>query len=73
MVDEHLDAIFKPFWQVNAARRTNGGGSGLGLSVVRRLTNLLGGQIKVESVVDAGSVFSVLLPLEAPSGETVPG
>jgi signal transduction histidine kinase len=58
---EHLENIFKPFWQV-AASRGSVGGTGLGLSVVKRLVDLLGGTIRVESVVGDGSVFAVTLP-----------
>jgi signal transduction histidine kinase len=58
---EHLEDIFKPFWQVDPSR-SRSGGTGLGLSVVKRLVDVLGGAVKVESVVGAGSVFVVTLP-----------
>jgi signal transduction histidine kinase len=60
---EHLDRIFEPFWQVNPTQRDRNGGTGLGLSVVRRLVRLLGGQVAVESEVGRGSTFTVRLPL----------
>jgi signal transduction histidine kinase/PAS domain-containing protein len=59
---EHLERIFEPFWQVDPARRAAGGGAGLGLSVVRRLVGLLGGEVYVESEVGCGSCFTVRLP-----------
>jgi signal transduction histidine kinase/PAS domain-containing protein len=65
---EHLDRIFEPFWQVEAGSARTAVGTGLGLSVVRRLVELLGGQISVESVVGDGSTFTVALPPEPPAG-----
>jgi signal transduction histidine kinase len=62
---EHIDRIFEPFWQVDPTQRTRGGGTGLGLSVVRRLVQLLGGAISVRSTVGVGSTFTVTLPRAA--------
>ncbi len=59
---DHLEDIFKPFWQVENTRTANGGGAGLGLSVVQKLVSMLGGEVSVESVPGDGSVFTVLLP-----------
>lgn len=59
---EHLDRIFEPFWQVDPTQRAHGGGTGLGLSVVRGLVKLLGGVISVESEMGVGSTFTVALP-----------
>ena len=58
---EHLERIFEPFWQVNPNGRPDGG-AGLGLSLVRRIVQLLGGEVTVESEVGRGSRFSVRLP-----------
>jgi signal transduction histidine kinase len=59
---EHLEQIFEPFWQVDRTQRTLGGGTGLGLSVVRRTLELLGGDIRVESALGEGSTFVVSVP-----------
>jgi signal transduction histidine kinase len=59
---EHLEQIFEPFWQVDQTQRMQGGGTGLGLSVVRRMLDFLGGTIQVESVLGEGSTFTVQLP-----------
>jgi signal transduction histidine kinase len=59
---EDLPYIFKPFWQVDRTQRTNGGGTGLGLSVVQNVVRLLGGRISVHSKPDAGTTFTVVLP-----------
>jgi len=59
---EHLEKIFEPFWQVDPTQRSASGGTGLGLSVVRRLARLLGGEVTVESEPGHGSTFTVRLP-----------
>jgi signal transduction histidine kinase len=59
-----LERIFEPFWQVAPGQRSREEGTGLGLSVVRGLVRLLGGEISVESELGRGSAFSVLLPRE---------
>jgi signal transduction histidine kinase len=41
-------------------------GAGLGLSIVKQLTTLMGGQIRLKSKMGQGSTFTVLLPLEPP-------
>jgi signal transduction histidine kinase len=63
---EHLDQIFEPFWQVDRTQRSQGGGTGLGLSVVRRMLDLLGGDVRVESTVGEGSTFTVRIPVKRP-------
>ncbi len=59
---EHLDRIFDPFWQVERSATRGAGGTGLGLSVSRRLARLLGGDVTVESRPDIGSTFTVRVP-----------
>jgi signal transduction histidine kinase len=59
---EHLKHIFEPFWQVDSTQRGGDRGTGLGLSVVRRLVQLLDGSISVESALGTGSTFTVTLP-----------
>jgi signal transduction histidine kinase len=62
IAEHHLQQIFDPFWQVTSAPRTAEGGTGLGLSVVRGLVQLLGGEVSVHSVLGSGSTFTVTLP-----------
>ena len=59
---EHHDSIFEPFWQVEQKLTRRAGGTGLGLSVSRRLARLLGGDVTVASALGAGSVFAVRIP-----------
>jgi signal transduction histidine kinase len=67
IADEHRDQIFDAFWQVEQPSTRRVGGTGLGLSVTRRLARLLGGDVTLSSKVGEGSAFIVTLPLELPS------
>jgi PAS domain S-box-containing protein len=60
---EHIDKVFDPFWQVDQSSTRQVGGTGLGLSVARRLTRLLGGELAVKSTPGEGAQFTVRLPL----------
>lgn len=59
---EKQEQIFKPFERLGNAATQDG--FGLGLAIVRSLTELMGGNIRVESVPEKGSRFTVTLPLE---------
>ncbi len=59
---EQLQNIFDRFWRGDPSRSRPGGGFGLGLSIVRRRVEELGGQIDVESHTGEGSCFTVTLP-----------
>ena len=56
-----LTSIFEPFIQASKKDRNRYGGTGLGLSITRRLVELLGGVISVESEIEKGSVFGFSL------------
>lgn len=59
---EHLDKVFDPFWQVEQKATRRAGGTGLGLTVTRRLARLLGGDMAVESSVGEGTTFTISIP-----------
>jgi PAS domain S-box-containing protein len=61
-----LAHIFDFFYRGEAARPLNSGGVGLGLSIVRIIIEAHGGSVKVESVVNQGSTFTLFLPLSSP-------
>jgi signal transduction histidine kinase/NO-binding membrane sensor protein with MHYT domain len=65
IANEHLDRIFETFWRVENGATRNTSGTGLGLSVSRKLARLMGGDVTVESRLGQGSTFTLRLPLHA--------
>lgn len=60
--EEDLPRLFKPFVQLDSKLSRQYSGTGLGLSLVKRMAELQGGQIRVESVFGSGSRFTLSLP-----------
>ncbi len=58
-----LDKIFERFYRTENVLKTEAGGTGLGLVLVRALIKLHGGQIWVESILDQGSTFNFVTPV----------
>ena len=65
MSDEQVEQLFKPFEQADSSISRRFGGSGLGLSIVKSLVDLMGGSVSVKSEPEKGSAFTICLKLEA--------
>ncbi len=63
IAEEQQKQIFDPFTQADGSTTRKFGGTGLGLAICKRLTELMGGSIRVTSEPDKGSCFSVELPI----------
>jgi signal transduction histidine kinase len=64
IAEDQIPLIFEEFRQVNISNPNHSGGTGLGLPISKRLTELLGGRIKVTSVVGLGSTFTAIWPVD---------
>ncbi|MFA5405684.1 MAG: response regulator [Ignavibacteria bacterium] len=62
--EDYLNTIFEEFRQVSEGWSRSYEGTGLGLTIAKKYTDLLKGEIKVESQINFGSIFTVILPIE---------
>lgn len=62
--EENRSELFKAFRQVDSSTTREYGGTGLGLTIVQRLVDKMGGRVSLESAVGKGSTFSIVLRLE---------
>ena len=68
---EHLESIFQPFYQTEAGM-AKGEGTGLGLTISREYTQIMGGRLEVKSQPGQGSTFTLSVPLSPADGSSVP-
>ncbi|MBS7007424.1 response regulator [Anaerostipes sp.] len=64
MSEEFMSRMFQPFEQESPGNARNNIGSGLGLSIVYNLVNLMGGDIQVKSKKQSGSTFTAVVPFQ---------
>ncbi len=69
---DKVDLLFKPFSQVDTSARRRRGGTGLGLVISKRLCELMGGAISVESTPGEGSSFRFSLQMDYDKGDSRP-
>lgn len=69
---DRIEHIFTPFTQADASMARRFGGTGLGTTIARQLTELMGGKISVTSREGHGSCFTIFLPLTIASADDQP-
>jgi signal transduction histidine kinase/CheY-like chemotaxis protein len=73
MTDEQLGRLFQAFTQADASTTRKYGGTGLGLTISRRFSQMMGGEITVASEEGKGSVFTVRIPAQVTVAEESEG
>jgi signal transduction histidine kinase len=63
---ENLSNVFSRFWQADTSAQRKFQGAGIGLALVKELVEVQGGTVTVDSEVNKGTTFTILLPFRAP-------
>lgn len=69
---KEIEEIFSPFRQADGSMSRRHGGTGLGLTISKRLAELMGGTLRVKSELSKGTTFELELPFDAPTEQEAP-
>jgi len=72
MTPEQIEKVFEPFIQADSSTTRNYGGTGLGLSIVKKIVELMGGELKVQSTYGVGSVFGFEIVFDTVNASDIP-
>ena len=69
MSEEQLNNVFEEFTQAESTTSKDYGGTGLGLPISKKMTEMMGGKMDVESTEGEGTTFSITIPIIVKDGE----